>query len=147
MKKILPPTYLWVSIVVMVALYFVFPGTRIIPSPWNWLGLIPLALGMAINVVADNTFKKVETTVKPFRESTVLVTDGAYRISRHPMYLGFVLILAGIAIILGSLTPWVVVPVFVILMESVFIRVEERMMEEQFGQAWLEYKARARRWI
>jgi len=63
------------------------------------------------------------------------------------MYLGFMLILAGIAVFMGSLTPYAVVVVFAVLMEVVFIRVEERMLEQKFGEAWLAYKAKVRRWI
>jgi protein-S-isoprenylcysteine O-methyltransferase Ste14 len=45
------------------------------------------------------------------------------------------------------LTPWVVIPIFAALMEVVFIRVEERMLAERFGPAWLAYKEKVRRWI
>ena len=143
----LPPTYLLASIVAMVALRFLFPGRHIIALPWALLGLLPAALGLALSIVADQAFKKHETTVKPFEESTALVTGGAYAISRHPMYLGFTLMLLGLAIFMGELTPFLVVPLFVVLMELVFIRVEERMMEAQFGQSWRDYKRKVRRWI
>lgn len=146
-KRPLPPTYLAVSLVAMAALHFLLPARTIIAFPWILIGIAPLALGIAINLVADAAFKKHGTTVKPFEESTALVTDGFFRVSRHPMYLGFVLVLLGIAILLGSLTPFVVVIVFAILMDRVFITVEERMMEEAFGEEWLEYKKRVRRWI
>jgi protein-S-isoprenylcysteine O-methyltransferase Ste14 len=146
-KEVLPPTYLWVAIAIMLVLHFLFPVTKIIPWPWNLLGLIPLACGIALNLIADNAFRKVETTVKPFQESTALVTRGVFRISRHPMYLGFVLAVIGIAVLLGSLAPYFVIPVFALLMDRVFIQVEERMLEGVFGQAWLEYKAQVRRWI
>jgi protein-S-isoprenylcysteine O-methyltransferase Ste14 len=63
------------------------------------------------------------------------------------MYLGFVLILLGIAVFVGSLTPYAVIIAFAILMEVVFIRVEERMLQEKFGQAWQVYKKKVRRWI
>jgi protein-S-isoprenylcysteine O-methyltransferase Ste14 len=63
------------------------------------------------------------------------------------MYLGFVLALIGIAVMLGSLSPWLIVVIFASLMERVFIQVEERMLEARFGQSWLEYKARVRRWF
>jgi protein-S-isoprenylcysteine O-methyltransferase Ste14 len=63
------------------------------------------------------------------------------------MYLGFVLVLIGIAALLGSLTPWIIVPLFAILMDQVFISVEERMLQAKFGQAWSEYTAQVRRWI
>jgi len=147
-KKVLPPTYLLISIVLMVALHFLHhPTMSVIPLSWNIFGIIPLVLGIAINIIADNALHKAKTTVKPFEESTTLVTSSVYRISRHPMYLGFVLILVGVAIVLGSLTPFVVIPIFAILMDVVFIQVEERMLEQKFGQVWLEYKRKVRRWI
>jgi len=146
-EKALPPKYLMISVVVMVALHFLFPGPRLIPTPWNLAGLIPLALGTVLNIIADGDLRKVATTVKPFEESAALVSTGAYRISRHPMYLGFVLILIGLAVLLGTPTPWVVIPVFIVLMERVFIVVEERMLDDRFAQVWLDYRNRVRRWI
>jgi protein-S-isoprenylcysteine O-methyltransferase Ste14 len=146
-KPVLPPTYLYVAIVLMLALNFLFSLKRIILFPWDLLGLIPLALGIALNIVADKAFRDAKTTVKPFQESAVLITDGVYRLSRHPMYLGFVLILLGLAILLGSLTPFLVVPIFAIVMDRVFVVVEEGMLEEKFGQAWLDYKSQTRRWV
>lgn len=146
-KRALPPTYLLVALLIQVALHFGLPVMKVIPVPWNLIGIIPVICGVALNLIADQAFKKVGTTVKPFQESTELVTGGAYGISRHPMYLGYVLILAGVAVMLGSVTPFLVVPVFAVLMEVVFIRVEERMLEESFGEAWVGYKDAVRRWI
>jgi len=146
-KPVLPPTYLWIAMIVMVALHFALPAAKNIHFPWQLIGLLPLALGAALNIIADRAFRTAKTTVKPFQESTALITDGVYRISRHPMYLGFVLMLLGLAILLGSLTPLWVVPIFAIVMDRVFIVVEERMLAEKFGQAWLDYKAEVRRWV
>jgi len=146
-KKVLPPTYLWVAMAIMLALHFLFPLTKIIPWPWSLLGVIPLAWGIALNLFADNAFRQAKTTVKPFEESAALLTSGVFRISRHPMYLGFVLSLIGLAVLLGSLAPFFVIPVFAVLMDGIFIQVEERMLEAKFGPAWLEYKAKVRRWI
>jgi protein-S-isoprenylcysteine O-methyltransferase Ste14 len=108
-KRILPPTYLFVAIVIMVVLHFLFPGARLITLPWNLLGAVPLVLGVVMNLIADGAFKKVGTTVKPYEKSTMLITSGVFRVSRHPMYVGFVLILLGIAILGGSLTPYIVI--------------------------------------
>jgi protein-S-isoprenylcysteine O-methyltransferase Ste14 len=146
-RKVLPPTYLWIAIAVMLALHFLLPLVRIIAWPWTLLGIIPLAGGIALNLIADSAFRTAKTTVKPFEESTVLVTSGVFGISRHPMYLGFVLALIGIAVLLGSLAPWAVIPVFAVLMDRIFIQVEESMLQVKFAQAWLEYKATVRRWI
>jgi protein-S-isoprenylcysteine O-methyltransferase Ste14 len=147
MKKLLPPAYVLTSIVLMVALHFLAPAARLIPSPWNFLGVIPLAVGIVINIVADTAFRRAGTTVKPFQASTSLLTTGVYRLSRNPMYLGLVLVVLGIAVVTGSLTPLVVVPIFALLLDRNFIAAEERMLEERFGAAWLEYKNRVRRWI
>jgi protein-S-isoprenylcysteine O-methyltransferase Ste14 len=136
-----------IALVVMLVLYFTFPGIKLIHVPWNLLGLIPLIIGLALNIVADGAFHRTGTTVKPFQESTALLTDGAYTICRHPMYLGFVLILFGAAILLGTLTPWGSIPIFDVLIDVVFIQVEERMLGEKFGPAWLMNKKKVRRWI
>jgi len=146
-KKPLPPTYIFVSIVFMLLLYFLFPVVKIVRFPWNLLGAVPLFAGIFINLVADDVFKKHDTTVKPFETSNVLITDGVFQITRHPMYLGMVFILSGIAVLLGELSPFVVVPIFAYLMDAVFIKAEERMIEGQFPHAWREYKKKVRRWI
>ena len=143
----MPTTYLLIAIVVLIALHFLFPGIRIIPPLWNLLGVIPLTLGVTINLVTDKAFHKAHTTVKPFEESSVLITNSAFRISRNPMYLGFVLILIGIAFLVGTLTPYVVVLAFAILMDRMYIIVEERMLAAKFGAEWEEYKQRTRRWL
>jgi protein-S-isoprenylcysteine O-methyltransferase Ste14 len=147
LKKVMPPTYLLASMLLIILLHYFFPITTIVASPWNLLGLLPLVLGVLINIIADRDLKRAKTTVKPFQDSAALVTDGAYRISRHPMYLGFVLILAGISLLLGSASPFVVTILFAICMELLFIRNEEASLEEQFGQGWMQYKSRVRKWI
>ncbi len=145
--KSLPPTYLFMSILAMVVLHLLFPILTIIPFPWNTLGVIPIVTGIVSNVIADKAFKKHKTTVKPFEQSRTLVTSGVFRVSRNPMYLGFVLILVGAAIMMGSLAPYSVIPVFVAFIHRVFIVNEERMLHATFGENWLEYSKRVRRWI
>lgn len=146
-KPILPPTYLLIAMLILILLHFVLPLGTSLRIPWNLVGLAPLIAGVVLNLVADRAFKQRATTVKPFEPSTVLITEGAFAISRHPMYLGFVLILIGLAMLLGSISPYIVVIPFAILMEVVFIGREEQMMAEQFGEDWKQYKARVRRWI
>jgi protein-S-isoprenylcysteine O-methyltransferase Ste14 len=146
-KKTLPPTYLFISILIMTVLHLLLPVLKIIPFPWNLLGLMPLALGLASSLIADGAFKKHGTTVRPFEQPTTLVTNGVFRVSRNPMYLGFVLILIGIAILMGSLTPYPVIPVFAAVIDRVFIVNEEKMLHTAFGENWLDYKNKVRRWI
>ena len=67
--------------------------------------------------------------------------------SRNPIYLGMTSILVGTALALGSLVPWLVVPVFVVLVGYNVIPVEESMLAEAFGQSYADYRAKVRRWI
>jgi protein-S-isoprenylcysteine O-methyltransferase Ste14 len=63
------------------------------------------------------------------------------------MYLGFLLILFGISLLLGSASPYIVLILFAILIEIQFIRKEEMMLEEQFPQEWIQYRSKVRKWI
>ena len=63
------------------------------------------------------------------------------------MYLGMAMMLAGLGGLLGTLTPFAVVPAFVCIISARFIPPEERAMEETFGQAYRQYRNRVRRWI
>ena len=146
-SKILPPTYLLIALLAMPVLHFLVPIVKIAPIPWNTLGIIFLFFGIALNLVSDRRFHQVGTTVKPFEESSTLLTNGVFSISRNPMYLGFALILVGVAIFLGSLSPLIVLPFFVVLIEKDFIISEEKLLEKTFGKVYLDYKQKVKRWI
>jgi protein-S-isoprenylcysteine O-methyltransferase Ste14 len=147
MKGLNPPAYLLIVILLTVALHFLLPFRELIPSPWRLLGILPLALGIILNVLADRALKRHKTTVRPFEPARVLVTEGVFRVSRHPMYLGMILTIAGVAVLLGSLTPWLILPLLAVLLEAKFIRAEESMLEATFGEAYRGYEKQARRWI
>ncbi len=104
-RDINPPNYFLLSILLVLALHFFLPVIQLVIFPWNLFGLVLLSAGIYLNLAADRSFKKHQTTVKPREKPASLVTNGAFRISRNPMYLGMVLILAGLSILLGSFTP------------------------------------------
>jgi len=145
--KLMPTTFLVVAILVAAGLHVLVPLTRVVSYPWNLGGMLPLALGVWLNLAADRAFKRAHTTVRPFEESAALVQAGVFRLSRNPMYLGFEAVLAGVALLLGSVSPWLVVIVFPLVIERGYIRVEERMLEARFGEEWRRYKARVRKWL
>ena len=146
MKKPLPPVFFIGAIVLSVALHFLLPLHQLLAFPWCLAGILPLLVGILLNLSADQAFKKHNTTVKPFDESSFLVTGGVFSMTRNPMYLGMALILLGIALFLGSVTPFTVVIVLPILFNRVFISPEERMLEDTFGDQFREYRKRVRRW-
>ena len=146
-KSVLPPTYFLASLVLMAAFAFALPIASLLSWPWRAAGVVPIAAGVWLNLAADRAFKARGTTVKPFERSSALVTDGAFGVSRNPMYLGMVLILVGAALLLGALSPFLVAAAFAALIETRFIPVEERMLDETFGDAWTAYRNRTRRWL
>ena len=146
-QKILPPSWFFLTLALMVVLHFGMPVAGVLPYPWSLMGLPLVILGIILDLVADRSFKKHRTTVKPFQESTVLITEGVFVFCRHPMYSGFVLILVGTAVLLGTLSPFFVIPVFIFLMDKVYITVEEIMMADKFGVAWSSYVGRVRKWV
>jgi protein-S-isoprenylcysteine O-methyltransferase Ste14 len=146
-KAALPQTYLLVSIVGIALLHLMLPGARWLELPWSLIGLVPLAGGAALILLADRAVTRAGTTVEPFEEPSALITNGVFAWSRNPMYVGMVLILFGIAVLVGSLTPFLVPAGFAVLMDRRFIRPEERMLATKFGAQWDAYRARVRRWL
>jgi len=146
-KPLLPPVYFTGAILAMLALHFLAPGGRFLSYPWTLAGLAPMAAGIAMALAGDRAFKRHGTTIKPFEVSSALVTDGLYRYSRNPIYLGMEVLLIGLALLLGSLTPLSMCVALSVLLHYRFVLIEERMLAEKFGAEWEAYRARVRRWV
>lgn len=146
-RPIYPPVYLLTSVVLMVALHLLAPVRQVVPAPWRYMGVILIVAGPWVVLWAAGIFRKAETTIKPFETSSTLVVRGPYRVSRNPIYLGMVVGLLGVGIVAGSITPFLVVPVFAYLIDRRFIRREEAMLAQVFGAQYESYKAAVRRWL
>jgi len=131
----------------MLALDYLIPRPFLIHGSVRYVGIVLMGMGLGIVFWARSLFTKVGTTVKPFQESSELVVKGPFNVTRNPMYLSMVVFLLGLGILLGSFTPFLVIPIFIWIITQRFIRVEERMLEQRFGASYLAYRARVRRWI
>ena len=149
LPKIFPPVFALLFAGAMWLLANHLPVVELIPSPWNRLGYPLIGVAVLLDLWSLGLFFKADTTFHPLKlhETSSLVTGGMYRLTRNPMYLGLVLILAGWAIVLAQLTPFLLLPLFVWLLNSQQIQHEERVLEEKFGDAYREYKDRVRRWF
>jgi protein-S-isoprenylcysteine O-methyltransferase Ste14 len=145
--RILPPVWFLLAVISEAALHRFVPLARVIWSPWNFGGAVLIVLGAASALLGNARFRARGTTVRPNKQPTALVTDGIYRFTRNPMYLGMVLILAGIALCLGSLSPWAVPILFALFIQHCFIRAEETALANLFGDAFNVYRGRVRRWV
>ena len=146
-QRLLPPTYLYIYAALAIILHFLFPIAKIIHAPYSYFGILLIIIGIQLNILADSQFKRHKTTVKPFEEPTVFIMEGPFRLSLHPMYLGFVLLLLGLAILLGSIVALIAPAAMFITLEKIFIPTEEKNLLGAFGKEYLDYKKKVRRWL
>ena len=147
MRKLMPTSYFLFLLLLLILFHFTLPIVRFDYSPYNYLGVVLIIFGSGINLWADNLMKKWETTVKPHLKPSTLITSGPFGFTRHPMYLGMLSILLGSAVIAGSLVTFVFPVLYIILMEILFIPMEENNLEKAFSNEYLEYKRKVRRWV
>ena len=143
----IPPFWLILSILSMVGLDQIEGASHIVPADISWVGWLLIGGGLAVAVFVDLIFKRRGTTILPFRESSVLVTEGPFRYSRNPIYCGMTAALIGLGLLMGTAAPFIVVPAFVLIIDRCFIRSEEAVLETTFGDEYRDYKTRVRRWI
>ena len=105
--------------------------------------------GLGIIALGGYTFRKANTTLNPRNpeKTTRLVTAGLYRYSRNPMYIGFLLWLLAGVIYFGNAFNLVLLPIFVVLVNRLFIRPEEAALAKLFGDKFVRYREKVRRWF
>jgi protein-S-isoprenylcysteine O-methyltransferase Ste14 len=119
-----------------------------VPGSVAWpvgAGLLVAGLALMWSFVA--AFRRARTDINPGKPTTAIATDGPYRYSRNPGYLGMAFAYAGIAVLAGA--PWAFVPLIptLIIIDRGVVAREERYLEGKFGSQYVRYKARARRWL
>jgi protein-S-isoprenylcysteine O-methyltransferase Ste14 len=147
--KIPPPVWWLIFGALMWGLHRAAPIAALIEKPANRLGWIFVACGAAVIATAMLQFRRARTTVNPLTpaKASSLVTSGIFGYSRNPMYLGLLLVLAGWAIVLGSLGPWMALPLFLVVITKMQIEPEEAVLSVLFGGAYRSYCARVGRWL
>ncbi len=146
-RKIVPPVWLLLCLLAMGLLDNFLPLAEWLAPPWSYLGFGLILAGLWLALAGVAKFMQAGTPIIPFERPTALVTGGLYRHTRNPMYLGMVLLLLGIAVVLGSLSALLPIPAFIWIITRQFIEGEERFLTEIFGDDYLSYKARVRRWL
>ena len=110
-------------------------------------GGVMIASGIALMAVGIRNFSRADTPVPSNQAVRALVTTGIHGWSRNPIYVGMLLLYAGIGV--AARSPWILIlalPLFVILRYGVVAR-EEAYLERRFGDAYRDYKAHVRRWL
>jgi protein-S-isoprenylcysteine O-methyltransferase Ste14 len=125
------------------------PGLTVTLAARSSVALALVALGAILATVGVLAFRGERTTVNPLTPSasSSIVSSGVYRFSRNPMYLGFLLVLAGWAVHLSNAGAALLLPPFVAYMTRYQIKPEERALLAKFGSEYAEYMSRVRRWL
>ena len=148
MKKLkIPPFYLLISVLSIVLLSKYFPVIEFDREKFKMLSLLILLTGISLLSISSSLFTKHKTPIKPFKESTHLITTGIYKYSRNPIYLGMVLILIGVGIYMGAGSSLFVVLIFIYFIRKDFVIKEEAFLLELFGEEYKNYKEKVRRWF
>ena len=145
--KIPPPI---VTILFAVLIFYFSESFAYVDLPFKiYISLFFVLLGFFITFSSARNFKKKETTVNPIKpeEASQLVTDGFFKITRNPMYLGMLLFLLGLSIYNGLIVGLVFLPLFVGYITFFQIIPEENAMIKIFGEDYKAYMKKVRRWI
>lgn len=150
-----PSSVPWPPVLILAALAAALMLGRVYPLPWPGLDDLPArsvgyglgAAGIALVAWGLLTLRAAETTYLPHKGARRLVTEGPFRYRRNPIYMGEILIFLGLAELTHNVWFAIVTPLFAIAILQLAILPEERHLEERFGQDYLDYKERTRRWF
>ncbi len=143
----LPPLILAATIALGLMLNFFFPASFLPNTMTIPLGMLIILGAIALAISAIREMFALNTPLDVRKPTADIVTSGVFRISRNPIYLGMLLLCAGIAIAANSLWVLVLALPFALILQKGVIEREEEYLERKFGTKYLDYKAKVRRWI
>lgn len=110
-------------------------------------GMVVAALGLTLAFTGVVGVVRHRTTIVPHHPVARLLTSGAYRLSRNPMYTGLAIGYLGLALLFGSWWPLAFWPLVIVAVRQLVIRPEEEYLAQRFGRTYTEYTSRVRRWL
>jgi protein-S-isoprenylcysteine O-methyltransferase Ste14 len=109
---------------------------------WSLVGGGVLLLGWF-----EQTIHRAGTPASPYKPVSGIATEGPFRYTRNPAYLAMATIYAGISSLANALWAILLLPAALVVVQRGVIEREERYLERKFGEEYLRYKERVRRWI
>ena len=111
------------------------------------VGSIIIVVGLFFSFPALRQFFKTKNTLVTIKSASSLQTTGIYSVSRNPMYLSLLLIYTGLAFLIGNWWNIILLPLLFLVVQEYIIKREEKYLECRFGQEYLNYKSKVRRWL
>jgi protein-S-isoprenylcysteine O-methyltransferase Ste14 len=149
-RRVPPPLLFLLSYIAGEGLHYVapLPLTRFVSNGASYvIGVLTLVGGIAVVLTCVKMFFAANTTVIPYRRAAKLVTQGPYRATRNPMYVGVALIYLGVAALRAVLWPVLLLPIPLAILNYGVIPQEESLLRGTFGAAYEQYCERVRRWL
>jgi len=145
---IAPPPIIYLAGLALAFVVDWFWPIALLPAVTQYIVGIPMiAIGFTVLVLVFRRFRQAGTNIEPYKPTTALVTDGFFRYTRNPVYVGMTGVAVGIGILADNI--WVLpmlVPTLLVMRYGVIAR-EERYLEGKFGDEYRRYKATVRRWV
>ena len=129
------------------ALQWLMPFSFLPIGPARIAALILVGCGLILAAWSAGLFRRAHTNLVPVKPTTALVKSGPYRLTRNPIYLGFLCIYIAAALWFSVIWALILVPPVVLAVQRLAISKEERYLEQKFGDAYRQYCAQVRRWI
>lgn len=150
-----PSKFPWPPLLFAGAIGFALAMGRLRPLPWPGLDDLPARVigygiglgGIALSAWALLTLARARTNILPHRAAGRLITDGPYRIWRHPIYMSESMMLLGAAQVSGNIWFAIAALLFTVLILGLAVLPEERHLEARFGAEFEAYRERTRRWF
>ena len=110
-------------------------------------GLTFVLIGFALAAWSARVFHLAGTSIVPGDAAAAFVTSGPYKVTRNPIYIGFILVYFGLAIILTSMWMLLLLILVLFILQRGIVEREEAYLEREFGEAYRKYKVKVPRWL
>jgi protein-S-isoprenylcysteine O-methyltransferase Ste14 len=146
---VFPPPFVYAGLLLAGCLVHRWVPVALVPgAAWlRWPGWFLVIAGVGLAVSAAATFRSAGTHVNPRKPATTVVAHGPFRFTRNPMYVAMGTVYLGVTALVNSLWPLLLFPPAVWIIGRYMIAREEAYLERKFGHAYLDYKAKVRRWL
>lgn len=111
------------------------------------IGVGMMFVGVVLAAWGIATFRRARTATIPHHAASQLVTNGPYRFTRNPMYVGLTIAYIGGAAVIDSGWPLILLPVVIIVLVRSVVSREEQYLSDAFGDQYAAYRTRVRRWL
>lgn len=146
-KNVHPPMVALFYIIIAILLGRFVQIPLVAPGIVRNTGFVLTVVGFLLGLGAFIEFRKARTTLDPHGSVKSLVTAGIYRITRNPIYLGFLLMVIGLPLNSGYYCGILTSPLFATTMNRLVIEREEEYLEKKFKEQYTGYRSRVRRWL